>query len=80
MTDILEDLCSADPEETPSAAKLVMTHAAAEIETLRTQNTAMSAENERLRAALSMVVKAWDNPGLIDNAVEAARAALKESK
>ena len=78
MTDILEDLCSADPEETPSAAKLVMTRAAAEIETLRTQNKAMSAENKRLRAALSTVVKAWDNPGL-NNAVEAARTALKES-
>jgi hypothetical protein len=30
MSDILEDLCSADPEETPSAAKLTMTRAAAE--------------------------------------------------
>jgi hypothetical protein len=35
MSDILEDLCSADPEETPSAAKLTMTRAAAEIESLR---------------------------------------------
>jgi hypothetical protein len=37
MSDIVEDLCSAGPEETPSAAKIIMTRAAAEIETLRTR-------------------------------------------
>jgi hypothetical protein len=34
-SDIVEDLCSADPEENPSAAKIIMPRAAAEIECLR---------------------------------------------
>jgi hypothetical protein len=40
-SDIVENLHSADPEETPSAAKIVMARAAGEIECLRNRIESM---------------------------------------
>jgi hypothetical protein len=47
--DIVENLHCADPEETPSAAKIVMARAAGEIEHLRNRV-------ERMRELLNIVV------------------------
>jgi hypothetical protein len=89
MSDILEDLCSADPEETPSAAKIVMTRAAAEIETLRKRLLEAEAlvvgqhdQIERLRGIPMALLdyfgddSSYRHPGS-DKLVAAARAALK---
>jgi hypothetical protein len=62
-----------------AALKLsIFSDAAAEIETLRTQNEAMSPDNERLRAALTEIAQLAVNDSLWF--AEIARAALKESK
>jgi hypothetical protein len=64
-SDILEELLSADPEDTPSAAKIIMTRAAAEIEQLREHQkqrealmVAQQGELARLHAALDKLVQA----------------------
>ena len=51
--DIVENLHSADPEETPSAAKIVMARAAGEIECLRNRV-------ERMRELLNIALNYAD--------------------
>jgi hypothetical protein len=87
--DIVEELHSADPEEAPSAANIIMTRAAAEIETLRTRLGDVEAlmadqhdQIERLRGILLALLdyfgddSSYRHPGS-DRLVALARAALK---
>jgi len=75
MSDIVDDCVL----ELRTLARLIETKAQV---TFREQDAATLREAaeqiKRLRAALANVVKAWDSPGSINNAVEIARAALKE--
>jgi hypothetical protein len=57
-SDIVENLHSADPEETPSAAKIVMARAAGEIECLRNRVERM---RELLNIALGCVNRSGDS-------------------
>jgi hypothetical protein len=67
-SDIVEDLCSADPEANPSAAKIIMARAAAEIERLR----------GALREIALMTTQQDDGTGRWLTVERYARAALKE--